>query len=279
MNNIKYIVAACLISLVFSSCEDVIELDLNPTTPQVVIEGFITDEPGPYSIQISKTTDFYDLNSFPPQENAQVKIADDQGNEELLIETSPGIYKTSTVPGKRGTTYTLDVELEGTAYTATSRMPENRIELDSLTLEFNEQSIFYDEGYYVTAYFNDPPDIDNYYRLQVLVNGKVYIFTFENEDGEREEDTKDINFWLTNDKFTDGKLKEYEFPHTLQVGDTVDVTLQQVDKVTFDYYRTLVDVIYGNGIAPSNPISNLQNGALGYFGAFSVTRKSIVVRE
>jgi len=262
-----------------SSCEEVIELDLNTTAPQVVIEGFVTDEEGPYKIRISKTVDFYDLNSFPPQENAQVKISDNLGNEEFLIETSPGIYETSTLQGERGATYNLEVLLEGVSYTATSKMPENRIVLDTIISEFIEESIFYDEGYYATAYFSDPPDIDNYYRLQVLVNGEVYIFTFENEDGEIEESDEDINFWLTNDKFTDGNLQDYEFPHTLKVGDTLEVTLQQLDRTTFDYYRSLVDVIYGGGIAPSNPISNMQNGALGYFGAFSVTQRTIVVQE
>ncbi|MBO0593509.1 DUF4249 domain-containing protein [Cellulophaga sp. E16_2] len=278
MKFLNYILVTCLILGIFS-CEEVIELDLNSVTPQVVIEGFVTDEIGPYTIQIKKTVDFYDSNTFPAQEDAQVKISDDRGNEEFLIETSPGIYQTSTLQGERGVTYNLEVELEGVNYTAKSRMPENLIVLDTLTSEFLEESIFYKEGYYVTAYFSDPPDIDNYYRLQVLVNGEVYIFTFENEDGEVEQSERDINFWLTNDKFTDGNLQDFEFPHTLKAGDTLEITLQQLDRATFDYYNNLVDVIYGDGIAPSNPISNINNGALGYFGAFSVAKRTIVIQE
>ena len=59
----------------------------------------------------------------------------------------------------------------------------------------------------------------------------------------------------------------------------MQVTLAHLDRSTFDYYRTLVDVIDGGGVAPSNPISNMEGGALGYFGAFSITEDSIVVRE
>ncbi|MGB6151096.1 MAG: DUF4249 domain-containing protein, partial [Pricia sp.] len=251
--------------------------DLTSVPPQVVIEGFVTDQEGPYTVRISKTADFYDANSFPPQEDALVRIFDDQGNEDILSETSPGIYETATLQGERGTTYTLEVALEGVTYTATSTMPEALIPLDSLTTEFLEESIFNDEGYYATAFFNDIPDVDNYYRLQVLVNGEVYFFI--DEDDEEAEPVEDINFWLANDKFTDGNLQDYEFPHTLKVGDTMQVTLAHLDRSTFDYYRTLVDIIDGGGVAPSNPISNMEGGALGYFGAFSITQNSVVVRE
>ncbi|MGB7395115.1 MAG: DUF4249 domain-containing protein [Pricia sp.] len=265
------------LALILFSCEDVIELDLTEVPPQVVIEGFVTDREGPYIVRISRTADFYEPNSFPSEEGALVQISDDQGNEDTLTETAPGIYETNTLQGQLGATYTLEVQLEGTTYTATSTMPERLVPLDSISADFEEESLFFDEGYYATAFFNDPPDVENYYRLQVLVNGEVYFFV--DEDDEESVPQEDINFWLTNDRFTDGNLQDYEFPHTLQVGDTMDITLQHLDESTFDYYRTLVDVINGGGVAPSNPITNWDNGALGYFGAFSVTENSVQVRE
>jgi len=277
MSSFKYIFISGFMVLSLLSCEDVIELDLTSVPPQVVIEGFVTDQEGPYSVEISKTADFYDPNQFTPQENAVVRIFDDQGNEDILTETGPGIYETSNLQGERGVTYTLEVALEGTTYNATSKMPEELIPLDALTVQFEEESVFFGEGYYATAFFNDPPNIDNYYRLQVLVNGETYFFTDEDDDEAVPE--RDINFWLSNDKFTDGNLQDYEFPHTLKIGDTMQVTLAHLDRATFDYYRTLVDVINGGGVAPSNPISNMKGGALGYFGAFSVTENSVVVQE
>lgn len=274
---LRYIAFAALFLSVFSSCEDVIELDLTNVPPQVVIEGFVTDGPGPYLVKISTTVDFYDPNTFPLQENAVVVLSDDQGNEETLTETSPGIYQTANIQGERGVTYTLEVQLEGIIYTATSKMPDQLIPLDSLIVNFEEESLFFDEGYYATAFFNDPPDVDNYYRLQVLVNGEVYFFV--DADDEESVPQEDINFWLANDKFTDGNLQDYEFPHTLKVGDTLQVSLAHLERSTFDYYRTLVNVIDGGGVAPSNPITNWDNNALGYFGAFSVTGNSVVVEE
>ena len=82
---------------------------------------------------------------------------------------------------------------------------------------------------------------------------------------------EDDNFWLYSDKYTDGNAQDYDFPHTLEEGDDVYVELRHLDKSTYDYYRMLVDVIDGGGVAPSNPISNFGDTALGYFGAFSVS--------
>lgn len=262
--------------LAFSSCEKVIELDLDDAEPRLVIEGFVTDQPGPYTIKISQSGRFYDANDFPLQSGASVVISDENGNVDELTEVSTGIYQTTTLQGQRGVTYTLDVALNGKNYTTSSQMPAQQITLDSLLVTFEEESIFYKEGFYMTAYFNDPLDIENYYRLNVLVNGEVYVFGADDEDSDFI--YVDDNFWLANDKFTDGNIQDFEFPHTLKEGDSIYVEMHHINRSTFDYYRTLVDIIDGAGVAPSNPISNFGDQALGYFGAFSVTANSVIVK-
>ncbi|MCC9138416.1 DUF4249 domain-containing protein [Pontibacter silvestris] len=260
------------ILLVFCSCEEVIELDLKEVEPEVVIEGVITDQPGPYTVEISKSAGFYEPNTFPAISGASVVISDGLGNEELLTEVSPGIYQPSTLQGQRGVTYTLKVEIEGKAYTAQSKIPDQQIPLDSLTFSYEEKSLFLDEGYYATAYFHDPAGAENFYRLKVLVNDEVYVF--EDDD----ETTEDTNLWLTRDKFTNGNVVEYDFPHTLKPGDTVYVELHHLNQDTYDYYRTFADVIDGSAVAPSNPISNFGDQALGHFAAFSVSYKTAIVK-
>ncbi|HNP18684.1 MAG TPA: DUF4249 domain-containing protein [Fulvivirga sp.] len=260
-----------LLSVLLFSCEDVIVLDLNDGDPRLVIEGYVTDQPGPYTVKISKTAKFYDDNIFPPQSGASVVITDDQGNEDILTEVSTGVYQTSTLQGERGVTYTLSVDYEGQNYTAISKMPEQQILLDSITSEYEENSFFNDEGYYVRAHFNDPAGVANYYRFNVLVNGEVYVFDF---DGEEQEDDF---FYLWSDKFSDGNLNDYDFPHTLEVGDSVYIEMYNLERSTYDYYRTVADVINGGGVAPSNPLSNFGDTALGYFGAFSITSNYVIV--
>ena len=260
-----------LVALV--SCEEVIDLDLGNAEPSIVIEGTITSDAGPYYVRINQSVDYGNLNEFPPVSNARVNITNASGDSELLEEVQTGVYEIKELQGEAGKTYELEVEYDGEYYQAVSKMPSTVVSIQSLDYVFEEETLFIDEGYYVTAYFADPEDEVNYYRLKMFVNGEPYYF---DQDGIM---VKDDNFWLVNDKFFNGKIMDFEFPQNLQAGDKVDVELHQVDKATYDYYRTLVDLMGFGGVAPANPISNWSNGALGYFGALSVTYASVVIEE
>ncbi len=263
--------AVCLMMLI--SCEEVIDLDLGNAEPRIVIEGTVTSDSGPYYVRINQSVDYGQLNDFPAVSGAMVHITDQDGNTEALEEVEEGLYATRELQGEIGKRYTVDVSYNGERYQAASTMPSTVIPIQSLSYVFEEETLFVDEGYYVTAYFLDPIDEENYYRLKMFVNGEPYYF---DQDGVP---VKDDNFWLINDQFFNGKVMDFEFPQTLKAGDKVDVELHQVDKATYDYYRTLVDLMGFGGVAPANPLSNWNNGALGYFGALSVTYASVVIEE
>jgi hypothetical protein len=61
----------------------------------------------------------------------------------------------------------------------------------------------------------------------------------------------------------------------LKKGDTVTVWLETIDKGVFDYFRTAGSES-GRNASPANPVSNISNGALGYFNASSVRKGSII---
>jgi len=263
--------ALCLLALV--SCEEVIDLDLGNAAPRIVVEGTITSDAGPYYVRINQSVDYGELNEFPPVSGAAVNIKDQDGNIELLEEVEEGLYVIRELKGKHGKRYEMDVSYNGENYQAATTMPDTAVPIQSLEYVFEEETLFIDEGYYVTAYFPDPEGEVNYYRLKMFVNEEPYYF---DQDGTP---VKDDNFWLINDKFFNGKVMDFEFPQTLKAGDKVDVELHQVDKATYDYYRTLVDLMGFGGVAPANPLSNWSNGALGYFGALSISYASIVIAE
>src|SRR5579885_3353298 len=52
------IVSTCM------ACTKVVKLPLRTAPAQYVIEGNITDQPGPYLVRIFQTTAFYDSNNF-----------------------------------------------------------------------------------------------------------------------------------------------------------------------------------------------------------------------
>ena len=62
----------------------------------------------------------------------------------------------------------------------------------------------------------------------------------------------------------------------LKKGDIVTVWLESVDKGVYDYFRT-AGREDGQSASPSNPVSNISNGALGYFSASAVRKISLTV--
>lgn len=97
------------------ACVDRINFDVGtPETFPIVIDGYISDEPGPYTIKISKSFDIESKQSIKtPISVRRLVLADDLGNSEQLTEVTDGEYQTSPtgMQGKIGRTYTLEVEL------------------------------------------------------------------------------------------------------------------------------------------------------------------------
>jgi hypothetical protein len=254
--------------LLFQGCEKVINVDLNSSTPQIIIEGNISDQDGPYFVKLSKSVNFDESNSFPAISGAQVKLSDNSGNSEVLTETESGLYATTNFPkGTPGHQYSLEVTIDGVEYKATSYMPFP-VDIDSLT---NETTSFgRTSSYLINVYLSDPPGQSNYYRL-VEYRGSVYIpKIFVSDD--RLTNGKSINYRLNNGDDDDTKLN---------LGDTITVAIENIDKNVYEYFYTL-SLIAGNSgnesAAPANPTSNISGNALGYFCAKSVLSKSIIIR-
>jgi hypothetical protein len=246
--------------IVSPSCQKVIDIDLNTASPQIVIEGNVYDQPGPYLIKISQTVNFDEPNVYPPVSDALVKISDNNGNSEILTELSPGTYYTSALQGVAGRTYTLSVTYKTITYVATSTIP-NPVYLDTIYFgagRFGNQKI-------VSVNFNDPIDFDNYYRLIESINN-----------------VRQTGFNVTNDNLNQGKPISYSFMaqgnvNQLEIGDTISVWLESIDKGVYEYFRTASQYSEQSS-TPSNPVSNISNGALGYFNACSVHTKSLIVQ-
>ncbi len=268
-NNLRKVPAAfflILLTFLLYSCEEVIEIDLNSADPKVVIEGTITDQPGPYTVTITKTTDYYNPGSYPMVSGAQVSISDDNGFFEELNETADGIYLTDSLQGTPGRTYTLTVIAEGQTFSAASFMSQ-ATEIDSLFYEKSANGVRPrdKDGYNLIIKFIDQPGVEDFKRLKIYRNGNL-------QDG----------YSLYNGRLSDGNEIEYDRIHTtFQLDDSVLVELLSIDEATYEYYSTL-----GNAAAsssgskiqtkiPGNPISNLSGGALGYFSAFTVRSDSV----
>ncbi len=242
-----------------ASCEKVIQLDLNNTSPRVVIQADIYDHPGPYYVRISKSVNFDQSSVYPPVTGAKVEISDNTGQTEVLSETVSGTYITSEFRGIPGRTYKLTVRAGEETFQSSVIMPY-AVEPDSIYFSVSPFS-----GDKVTTIrFSDPPFAKNYYRFVYIVNN-VQIKAI----------------YVLSDEFFQGATIRYSLMSRgndihLNNGVKVDVWLESIDENVYEYYRTSVTE-GGQSASPSNPVSNISNGALGYFNACSERKISRIV--
>ncbi len=270
MKTIAIITGLLFIPLVMG-CEEVININLKNMEPRLVIEGVISDQPEQSWFAISKTTDYFRPNDFPMISGAFITVTDDIGHVDTFTEAQPGIYFAPDMLGQIGRTYNASVTIDSITYRATSYIP-TPITIDSVRTEYQEGGGFgseEDEGYRLYVNFTDPPNVSNFGRLRITVNDSLLP-----------------DYYLYDDDFTDGNPIEYNyFNQVFQVGDSLTIEYISMDSIVYDYFRTLVNVVAyeeGNGnepVAPANPLSNWDNDALGYFGAFSVNSRTFIVAE
>ena len=111
----------------------------NPDIPDsqqgfLIVDGSITDSPGPYTVKIWQARSFNDDNQ--PVSGVQVSIEEREGSIESLVETSSGVYETSTLQGVVGNSYRLLLTYEGQQYQSTWETIQASPEIDSIYYQF-----------------------------------------------------------------------------------------------------------------------------------------------
>ncbi|MBN2813605.1 MAG: DUF4249 domain-containing protein [Bacteroidales bacterium] len=98
-----------------------------------VVEGYISDSPGPYTVRLSRTVAMEDPE-IKPIRNAVVIIADDTGLEETLTETAPGVYITHAdgMRGVKGKSYSVIVKTDGKTYQSAFETIPEAVAIDSV---------------------------------------------------------------------------------------------------------------------------------------------------
>lgn len=256
-----------LFLLLFSSCEEVIELNLNDAAKKYVIEATLTNQANGAKVLISQTKSYADENEFIGVSGAIVEITDETGNTTRLTETAKkGIYTNATLKGSPTKNYKLKVLVGGETYTANSTMPAI-VKLDDIYAY--ELNLFDGPRLYTHIRYTDPKDVKNFYRFLEYKNN-VY--------------TKSI--MVANDEFTDGKqINRTIFPYKfdeesrLRKGDKIKLEFLNIDEPIYNYWFSVKDGAQraSDSAAPANPASNIKGGAIGYFSAHTYQTLSYTV--
>ncbi|MHC8949521.1 DUF4249 domain-containing protein [Sphingobacterium hungaricum] len=249
-----------LIALViFTSCEDIIEIDLNTANPKVVIEGDISNISSAQTIRVSRTVAFTATINSEPIDNASVQVRDQSGRNYVFSYVGNGNYQNNNFMPTANNTYNLTVAIDDELFEASSRMYDY-VDIDSIGLV--EENLFGTDYYFINLKFTDPINQANYYKYNLSVNGKPFQFST-----------------VFNDKFNDGLNVTHQITNAnndLALGDSVIIRRQIIDQSVYKYWSDLQSINPGSA-APANPKSNISNGALGYFSVSSAKEFGLTI--
>jgi hypothetical protein len=257
--------------MLFTSCEEVIHVDLNTSDPEFVVEAKICKD-SVSLVRLTSTTSYFSPELPGIIEDATVIVSDGISSE-VLNYSGNGYYTGSSVTGTEDTGYQIEIKHNGNTYHGSSYMPARA---DILSVDYNisdSPGVLNPYGKTIstiTCEFRDNPGKDNYYMIRFMSDNELleryYLLT------EKTTNSGYIN--NTNDTITFSESIFFD-------GGEVDVQLYSIDENVYKYFLQLSDVLFWKGRVippnPYNPASNIDNGALGYFAAWSFDSRRIII--
>lgn len=286
--------SALFLLFLLAGCEDAIDLDTETGPRLLVVDGWITNQPGPQTIGLTWSKGYFDNSPSSPIFDAEVVVTDDAGNTYPFTFVRNKLYYQWTPPvdtmrlGRIGRTYTLRVRHEGEEYLATNRIKPVPA-IDSLVYREERFPIQPpegpQEGYLAEFFARDFPGIGDTYWIKPFKNGKPY----GNDPG---------NISLAFDGAfsagspSDGLIFILPIRQSITVnslfeaGDKVGVELHSLTPETY-YFLIQVRQESSNGgifaVPPANIPTNIRNTnpngkqALGFFGASAVSKAETTI--
>lgn len=259
-------------SILFYSCEDVIEVDVKPGDNRLVIDAEIlwnTENSGnTQHIYVSRLTNYYETKTTKVS-HAEVQISNTTGEVFNFIETEEaGTYQCNDFIPKLGESYQLEVLVDQEVYTASETLVSTP---EIIRIEQGAKGGLAEDQYEVIFYFNDPIEEENYYLEDFQTDFLIYP-----------------EYGISKDEFFNGNEIDFSFSNEdLEVGNTVNTRFRGISE-QFYHYMSLILESYGAnpfGTPPANIRGNIinktneDNYALGYFRLSQVREFSYTIEE
>ena len=276
MNRIALIVVL-LFAIGFTSCTDVIDVDVPTAPPRLVIEASIDWQKGTSGnfqrVRLSTSTPFFENLQESPVVGASVKITNDvEGTEFVFQDEEDGNYFTGSFIPKLGQSYTLQVDYDGETYIA----KETMIPVVPIDSVFQSTDNGFDkEALEVNVLFTDPANVPNFYLAKFQRRGDLFPTLFDIKD----EFTDGNQIKIIYERLDNEDTGEMEF----EPGDVLEIDLNGISSQYYDYIRLLIEQsgnsgnlfstipadLRGNCINVTNP----DNFAYGYFRLTEVDKR------
>lgn len=259
-----------LLSFLFiSACdlEQEIDIELPYHEPQLVVECYLT--PGKnFTATVLESSGYFDAPGLPLVPDAEVFITNAKGTR-ITLGYKPNIKEgeqfythssTSKMKGNPGDIYKLEVvDGKGRKVTAfTTILPV--VPIQEITWKFNEKN----KAYLITS-FQDNPAVANFYRYMSFRESKNR--SSENRD------------FAATDKLTNGEKTSYGSAYDYDQGDTLVVTLYNIEKQYYDFLNSTEDAKRANKNPFSQPsrVRSSVEGGIGIFTNLAFQRRKVVL--
>jgi Domain of unknown function (DUF4249) len=278
------------------SCERTIDLKVNNQPPKLVVDASIENNGSPLVV-LSTSLNYF--STISPQEleasfvhNAVVTVSDsgktvllqeynyiDSSGYTLYYYTVDFTNPSQVLIGKLNTTYNLRIQLaDSSIYTSTTTIPPLRKTCDSLwwvTAPDNPDT----SRCVLYGLFVDPPGLGDYVRYFTSVNNQPFYPGYTSAFDDQVTDGTTYTFQIPQGYSKNDTLKlnddDFGFFHR---GDNIVFKFCDIDKATFDFWRTWEFSFQSNGNPFSSPVkvlSNISDGALGAFCGYAAQYKPI----
>ncbi len=276
----KLVLLILLFAGILSSCEDVVEVDLNTEDLDLIaVEAYITTKAtNNIVVKLEKSLPVDKADQNPAINNAIVEISDNQAIPNTILlqeEGQTGVYlipKNETYKAIPGRTYNLTITTaDGVVVSATDYL--NEVEtLDKVKVNLSPRGDYEFMAVYINS--QETPGLGNYYKWNIYINNKLLYgsdkLSFASDE------LVDGNYIYDFEIFTD--WYEEEEDKILLLDDTIRVEQLSISKATYDFYLGMINQAFSGGpfsVPPANVPNNLSSSdgkrVLGLFSASDVS--------
>ncbi len=168
MVRLKLLLYYSLVLILLQNCREPFDVEVPAGNSLLVVNGMITDHPGPYMIKLSRSSPLGSLD-FPAESGASVAIESASGEIETLVEASNGYYFTSEdgIRGEIGEQYRVSIQTRHEeTYQSDWKLLKQSPPIDSVYFTYKEEQAEEGllQGIQTFVDTHDPTNKTEYYR-------------------------------------------------------------------------------------------------------------------
>ncbi|MBB1287257.1 DUF4249 domain-containing protein [Flavisolibacter sp. BT320] len=284
-----------LFSFLLLGCEKDIEIELNSEEPKLVVEATIENGQPPMVV-LTRSLDYYAaispqqlVNSFV--RGAEVFVSDGTRTHKLKeYSTSVGGFTlvhysidssnlSTAVIGELNKQYSLRIVANGQEYNATTTIPGLTKRIDSVWWKAAPPQADLDQVI-VMVKATDPAGFGDYIRYYTKRNSEPFLTPFNATFDDLFIDG--TTYELPIERGIDRNREIEDRDRLFLKGDTVTLKLSNIDKATYDFWRTMEFAYASVGNPFATPIkvqSNISGNALGYFGGYASQYRTLIIPQ